>query len=130
MMRMIGVMAAVLAFAGPAQANVTAVRNSCAAPNTVEVVTLSINIYEYTFQRLPSGPIYIFAGIVNPTSSSAIRQFPMPSGSYRLTYRQPNTTPVGVWGQNVIIRPHHMVGGACVPIDSRTRSASPTAPVQ
>jgi len=129
-MRRIAVVAAALAFAGPAQANVTVVRNSCAAPNTVEIVTLSLNTYEYTFQRLPSGPSYIFAGIVNPTSINRIRQFVVPSGTYRLTYRLPNSTPVGVYGQNVVILPHNMVGGACVPVDPRTRSASPTSPVQ
>ena len=127
MMRILGVMTAVLAFAGPAQANVSVVRNSCAAPNTVEVVTLSLNTYEYTFQRLPSGPSYVFAGIANPTSINRTRQFVVPSGSYRLTYRLPNSTPVGVYGQNVIIRPHHMVGGACVPTDFRNRGASPAA---
>ena len=124
-LRSIGVIAAVLAFAGPAQADITVVRNSCASPNTVEVVTMSLNTYEYTFQQLPSGPSYVFAGIVNPTSINRTRQFVVPSGSYRLTYRLPNSTPVGVYGQNVVIRPHHMVRGTCVPIDIRNRGASP-----
>ena len=69
----------------------------------------------------------VFAGIANPTSINRTRQFVVPSGSYRLTYRLPNSTPVGVYGQNVIIRPHHMVGGACVPTDFRNRGASPAA---
>lgn len=128
--RGIGMIVAALALSSPAQANVVAVRNSCVAPNTVEVVTLSVNTFEYTFQRLPNGPNLIFAGIVNPTSSSNTRRFVLPNGTYRLTYRNPNTTPIGVWGPNIVIRPHHMVGGACVPIDPRTRRGSPTAPVQ
>ena len=126
-MNMIGVMAAILAVAGPANADITVVRNSCNAPDTVEVVTMSMNTFEYTFERIPNGPNYVFAGA---TSTSHTRRFVVPSGTYRLTYRVPDTTPVGVYGQNVVIRPHHLVGGACVPIDPRTRRARPVAPVQ
>ena len=129
--RGIGIIVAALALSSPAQANVAHVRNSCVAPNTVEVQTLSSgHIFEYTFQRLPNGPSFIFAGIVNTPPNSSTRRFVLPNGTYRLTYRYPNTTPIGVWPQNVVIRPHHMVGGACVPIDSRTRPGLPTTPVQ
>lgn len=86
---------------------------------------MSLNTFEYTFERIPNGPNYIFAGT---TTTSHTRR--VPPGSYRLTYRIPNTTPVGVHGQNVVIRPHHLVGGVCVPIDPRTRRAMPVAPVQ
>lgn len=124
------VAAAIVGLAGPASANVSVVRNSCVAPYTVEIVTLSNNTYEYTFQQLPRGAAFVFAGIVNPTSNSSLRRFEVPPGSYRLTFRHPNTVPVGVYSSNVIIRPHHLVGGACVPVDPRTRRRNPTAPVQ
>lgn len=115
----------------PAPANVSVVRNSCVAPNTVELVTLSgLNTLEYTFQRLPNGPNFVFAGIANPTSLNNPRRFVLPNGTYRLTFRHPNTTPIGVWPQNVVIQPHHIVGGTCVPIDPRTRPGLPTSPVQ
>ncbi|WP_426042656.1 hypothetical protein [Brevundimonas sp. TWP2-3-4b1] len=129
-LKVFGVMIALAAVAGPVSADITVVRNSCDTPHTVEVVSMSINTFEYTFERLPNGPNYIFAGIVNPTSTSHTRRFVVPSGSYRLTYRLPNSTPVGAYGQNVVIRPHHRVGGVCVPIDPRTRRAAPVAPVQ
>lgn len=115
----------------PAPANVSVVRNSCVAPNTVELVTLSgLNTLEYTFQRLPNGPNFVFPGIANPTSLNNPRRFVLPNGTYRLTFRHPNTTPIGVWPQNVVIQPHHIVGGTCVPTDPRTRPGLPTSPVQ
>lgn len=126
----LAVLATLMGFPGPASANVSVVRNSCVAPSTVEIVTLSNNTYEYTFQQLPHGTAFVFAGIVNPTSTSYIRRFEVPPGSYRLTFRHPNTVPVGVYSQRVVIRPHHMVGGACVPVDSRALRRDPTAPVQ
>lgn len=125
----VGTIAFVLGLAGSAQASVTTVRNSCAAPNTVEVETLSLNTYEYTFRRLPGGPVYVFSGIANPTSINRIRGFDVPYGTYRLTYKLPNASPVGVYGPNVVIRPHQMINGTCVAIDPRSRR-SPTAPVQ
>lgn len=122
--------AALTVFAGPAAANVSVVRNSCVAPYSVEIVTLSTNTYEYTFQQLPSGTTYVFAGIVNPTSSSAVRRFDVPPGSYRLTFRHPNSVPIGVYPHNVVIRPHQMVNGACVPIDPRAQRRNRARPVQ
>ena len=127
--RYIGAIACAMALAGSAQASVTIVRNSCAAPNTVEVVTLSLNTYEYTFRRFPNGPVYIFPGITNPNSTNQTRAFAVPYGTYRLTYRLPSSTPVGVYGPNVVLRPHQMIGGTCVAVDPRS-GRSLTAPVQ
>lgn len=125
----IGTIACALGMAGSAQSSVTIVRNSCAAPNTVEIETLSINTFEYTFRRFPSGPVYVFPGIPNPTSINRTRRFEVTYGTYRLTYKLPNSTPVGVYGPNVVIRPHQMINGACVAIDPRSRR-SRSAPVQ
>lgn len=108
-----------LALAGPASATVTVAANICEGVNTVRVVTLGQNTYEYFFQTLPGGPIVHFAGITNPTSATHTRKFPLPAGRYRLTFKIPNTAPVGSYAPDVVIRPYTVVNGICAFTDPR-----------
>ena len=121
---------AALALAGPASASVAAVANICDGTNTVRVVTLSLNTYEYFFQPLSGGPVVHFNGIATPTSSTKVRLFAVPPGRYRLTYRIPNTAPVGTWSRDVVVRPWAMVNGTCVFTDPLKRARPVGAPVQ
>lgn len=121
---------AALALAGPASASVAAVANICDGTNTVRVVTLSLNTYEYFFQPLPGGTVVHFNGIVTPTSSTKVRLFAVPPGRYRLTYKLPTSAPIGTWGPDVVVKPWSMVNGACVFTDPRKVARPVGAPVQ
>lgn len=119
-----------LALAGPAFASVAGVTNICDGTNTVRVVTLSLNTYEYFFQPLAGGPAVHFNGIVTPTSSTKVRLFAVPPGRYRLTYKLPTSAPIGTWGPDVVVKPWSMVNGACVFTDPLKRARPVGAPVQ
>lgn len=119
---------AALALAGPASASVAAVANICDGTNTVRVVTLSLNTYEYFFQPLAGGPVVHFNGIVTPTSTTKVRLFAVPPGRYRLTYKIPNTAPIGTWSPDVVVKPWAMVNGACVFTDPLKKARPVGAP--
>ncbi|MDP1632747.1 MAG: hypothetical protein Q8L66_15130 [Caulobacter sp.] len=116
---------ALAALAGPASASVTTVTNVCdsaTGANTVRVVTLSLNTLEYSFRKLPNGPVTVFPGIVNPTSTSSTRLFALPAGTYRLTYRMPTAAPIGTWAPDVVVQPYEIIRGVCVRTDVRQRA--------
>ena len=117
-----------LAPAGPASASVAGVSNICDGTNTVRVVTLSLNTYEYFFQPLPGGTVVHFNGIVTPTSSTKVRLFAVPPGRYRLTYKIPNTAPIGTWGPDVVVKPWAMVNGVRVFTDPLKKARPVGAP--
>lgn len=117
-----------LALAGPASASVAAVTNICDGTNTVRIVTLPNNTYEYFFQPLPGGPVVHFNGIVTPTSTTKVRLFAVPPGRYRLTYKIPNTAPIGTWTPDVVVKPWAMVNGVCVFTDPRKKARPVGAP--
>lgn len=119
-----------LALAGPAFASVAGVANICDGTNTVRVVTLSLNTYEYFFQPLAGGPAVHFNGIVTPTSSTKVRLFAVPPGRYRLTYKLPTSAPIGTWAPDVVVKPWSMVNGVCVFTDPLKRARPVGAPVQ
>ena len=119
-----------MAVAGPASASVAAVSNICNGVSTVRIVTLSLNTYEYFFQPLPGGAVIHFNGIVNPTSSTKIREVLVPPGRYRLTYKLPTSTPIGTFGPDVLVKPWSMVNGVCVFTDPMKRARPVGAPVQ
>lgn len=119
-----------LALAGPASASVAAVTNICDGTNTVRVVTLSINTYEYFFQPLSGGPAIHFNGIVTPASSTKVRLFALPPGRYRLTYKLPASAPIGTWNPDVVVKPWTMVNGVCVFTNPMTRAGSADPPRQ
>ena len=122
--------AAALALAGPASANVSLVTNICDGVNTVRVVTLSINTYEYFFQPLGGGPVVHFNGIASPPSIAKVRLLTVPPGRYRLTYKIPGTAPIGAWGPDVVVKPWAMVNGVCVFTDPLKKARPVGAPVQ
>lgn len=119
---------AALALAGPASASVAAVTNICDGSNTVRVVTLSLNTYEYFFQPLPGGAVVHFNGIVTPTSSTKTRLFMVPPGRYRLTYKLPTSAPIGTWAPDVVVKPWAMVNGVCVFTDPLKKARPVGAP--
>lgn len=110
----VAALAAGLLLSSPASAQVTLVTNLCGGPNSVRVVTFPINTYEYFFQSLTGGPVYQFSGIPIPTSISHTRDFNLPVGRYRLTFRIPNTTPIGTYGPDVVVKPYRIVNGICL----------------
>lgn len=117
-----------LALAGPASAMVAAVSNICDGTNTVRVVTLSNNTFEYFFQPLSGGPVVHFNGVVTPTSVTYVRLLAVPPGRYRLTYKIPNTAPIGTWTPDVVVKPWAMVNGVCVFTDPRKKARPVGAP--
>lgn len=117
----IALLALGLVLAGPASATVTTVTNICDGVNTVRVVSLALNNYEYFFQTLPSGAVHHFNGILVPTSTSKVRLFNLPAGRYRMTYKLPNSTPIGTYGPDVVVRPFSVVNGMCVYTDTTRR---------
>ncbi|MDP1737011.1 MAG: hypothetical protein Q8L23_06185 [Caulobacter sp.] len=119
-----------LVLAGPASASVAAVSNICDGTNTVRVVTLSLNTYEYFFQPFPGGTVVHFNGIITPTSSTKVRLFAVPPGRYRLTYKIPGTVPIGTWPPDVVVKPWAMVNGVCVFTDPLKKARPVGAPVQ
>jgi hypothetical protein len=121
-------LAVALALAGPASASVAAVSNICDGTNTVRVVTLPNNTYEYFFQPLSGGPVVHFNGIVTPTSTTKVRLLAVPPGRYRLTYKLPTSAPIGTWGPDVVVKPWALVNGVCVFTDPLKRARPVGAP--
>lgn len=77
--------------------------------NTVNVRLTSYDLLEYSFRRLPSGPILVFSpGVV---ANSA--KFALAAGTYRLTYRNPSFSGVAAYPTDVEVKPYKVVNGAC-----------------
>ncbi len=113
------VLAAGLSFAGAAAAGyVSNVTNICVVTpvdvKTVNVGLVGNDLFEYSFQTLPSGPVHIF---VSATMFSS-RKFALPAGAYKLTYKQPSNPMVFVYNQNVVVKPYQVAAGRCVFLNS------------
>jgi hypothetical protein len=110
------VFAAGLSTAGAAFADspVTGVQNICEVSgggvNTVFVHVLGSLLLDYTFKTLPAGQTYVFPA----TIPAQDRKFALPAGTYQLSVKMPNTTPVASYGPSIVVRPFQVVGGACV----------------
>ena len=128
--------AAGLCWGAPAAAQVvTSVTNICEiAPGGGSINTVRLNLFsfsdvalEYTFRKQPTGPSYQFPG-VTPTSTSTIRKFAVPEGTYKLSYKAPNNSAVGVYGQNVVVKPYQLQGQTCVFVSIRNRADIASSP--
>ncbi|MDO8380315.1 hypothetical protein [Phenylobacterium sp.] len=122
--------AAGLCWAPAASAQVvTSAVNICEiAPGGGSINTVRLNLFsfsdvslEYTFRKQPTGPTYQFPS-VTPTSTSTIRKFAVPEGTYKLSYKSPNNPAIGVYGQNIVVRPFQLQGQTCVFINPRNRA--------
>lgn len=114
---------------------VTSAVNICEiAPGGGSINTVRLNLFsfadvnlEYTFRKQPTGPTYQFPG-VTPASTSTIRKFALPEGTYKLSYKAPNNSAVGVYGQNVVVKPFQLQGQTCVFINVRNRADIASSP--
>lgn len=117
----VGAFAAALVGAGGAQAQIIAVENICeiagAGVNTVNVKLISPGLFEYSFRRTSDGQITNFAA----TTAAWNRKFTLPPGSYKLSFKHPNTTPIGTWSNTVLVRDYRVVNGRCVLISPLDR---------
>lgn len=122
--------AAGLCWAPAASAQVvTSAVNICEiAPSGGSINTVRLNLFsfsyvnlEYTFRKQPTGPTYQFPAIT-ATNTSAVRKFALPEGTYKLSYKAPNNPAVGVYGQNIVVRPFQLQGQTCIFIDPRNRA--------
>lgn len=108
---------------------VTSAVNICEiAPGGGSINTVRLNLFsfsdvslEYSFRKQPTGPTYQFPAIT-PTNTSAVRKFALPEGTYKLSYKAPNNPPVGVYGQNIVVKPFQLQGQTCVFISPRNRA--------
>ncbi|MDO8802621.1 hypothetical protein [Phenylobacterium sp.] len=126
---MMAATAAGLALAGSADAQVvTSATNICEiAPGGGGVYTVKLNLFsfadvglEYTFRKQPSGPATMFpAAPLNSTGT--VRKFQLPEGTYKLTFKHPNSAPIGTYAQNIVVRPYRVVGQTCVLISPRDK---------
>ncbi|MFD3263747.1 hypothetical protein [Phenylobacterium ferrooxidans] len=130
------VAAAGLCWGAPAAAQVVmSATNICEiVPGGGSINTVRLNLFslsdvslEYTFRKQPTGPSYQFPG-VTPTSTSTIRKFAVPEGTYKLSYKSPNSSAVGVYGQNVVVKPFQLQGQTCVFVNVRNRAAIASSP--
>ncbi len=107
------VLAVCLPYAGVAAANPSNVVNICEVTpdgvKTVHVQLLGSGAFVYSFQTLPSGPVYIFVAAI-----FSIHKFALPAGAYKLTFKDLNNSSVGIlWPHNVVVKPYQVVGGVC-----------------
>ena len=119
---MMAAIAAGLALAGAAEAQVvTSATNICEiAPGGGGVYTVKLNLFsfadvglEYTFRKQPNGPATMFpAAPLNGTGT--VRKFQLPEGTYKLTFKHPNSSAIGTYGQNILVRSYRIVGQTCV----------------
>ena len=130
------VAAAALCWGAPALAQVvTSATNICeVAPGGGSINTVRLNLFsfadvslEYTFRKQPTGPSYQFPG-VTPTSTSTIRKFAVPEGTYKLSYKAPNNSAVGVYGPNVVVKPFQLKGQTCVFVNVLNRADIASSP--
>ena len=120
---------AALATGGGANAQLIAVDNICEPAggqvNTVNVRLMSLGLFEYSFRRVSDGQVTVFAA----TTAAWNRKFALAPGSYKLSFKHPNSTPVGTWANTVLVRDYRLVGGTCVlvsPLD-KARKVNPNA---
>ncbi|MCR5879657.1 hypothetical protein [Phenylobacterium sp. J367] len=103
--------------AAPVFAQIAGVDSICEVTpggvNTVRVRLMSLTNLDYTFRR--GGTQYVFPSL---GLSSAPRTFALPAGTYTLTYKHPNSTPVGTFPSPVVVKPFAVTG----------ESASSTSP--
>lgn len=108
------VFVATLAAAGGASAQIIAVDNICEPAggqvNTVNVRLMSPGLFEYSFRRVADGQVTVFSA----TTAAWNRKFALPPGSYKLTFKHPNTVPVGTWANTILVKDYRLAGGACV----------------
>lgn len=101
------------ALAAPAHAQIAGVDSICEVTpggvNTVRVRPMSLTNLDYMFRQ--GGTQYVFA---STGASGQPRSFALPAGTYTLTFKHPNTTPVGTWPNPVLVRPFTVASGACV----------------
>ncbi|MES2344129.1 MAG: hypothetical protein V4597_20880 [Pseudomonadota bacterium] len=114
---------------------VTSAVNICEiAPGGGSINTVRLSLFsfsdvslEYTFRKQPTGPTYQFPSIT-PTSTSTIRKFAVPEGTYKLSFKAPNNPAVGVYGQNIVVKPFQLQGQTCVFINPRNRAETAGPP--
>lgn len=112
------VFAAGLSAAGAADAQiVSSVVNICEVSNglanTVELRFFQSNaFFEYRFQTLPNGQNHVFPATAFSIAKS--RKFPLPAGTYKLSFKSPGQPAIGVYGQNIVVPPFQVSGQTCV----------------
>jgi hypothetical protein len=106
--------AAGLGLAGPAAAQIIGVDNICeptgGAVNTVNVKLMSPSLFDYMFKRSSDGQIYNYPA----TTAAWNRKFALPAGTYKLTFKHPNSTPIGSYAPNILVKDYKIVGGNCL----------------
>lgn len=102
-----------LTAAGQASAQVIGVDNICepimGGVNTVNVKLMSPSLFDYMFKRT-DGQVFNFAA----TTAGWNRKFALPAGTYKLTFKHPNTVPIGSYAPNILVKEYRMVGSNCV----------------
>lgn len=125
--------AAALAFAGEASAQITAATNICEATAdgggyTVRLGFLSHQAhFPYTFQTLPTGPTYVFPATAFVVGNS--KKFLLPPGKYQISFKPPNPAPVQTYHTPLVVKPWQVVNGTCRFLNPLNKAAKVQAPV-
>lgn len=78
--------------------------------NTIKVNLFAPGPWDFSFQTLPSGPVFVFP--FQPPFFN-YRNYSLPAGTYKLTFKRQNQLEVYPYKYNVLVRPYRGSSGRC-----------------